>query len=261
MFMGGVTYKIYKHEQWQSNTINQLTSDIARVNAKLEVLEENRKTHKFTEENYNYLAIGNSITLHGLAPYWWNENGMAASKTENDYFHLVKSYLETHTSEIKREVDAVALNYYQFEVMSHDRQETYSLIDSYLSKNLNLVTVQLSENVGADGLKTFVQDFEDLLLHIKEKSPHAQIIVIDDIWSDEKGLIKEQIANKLNLAFISLKKIKNNQEYLCGIGTKVYGLDGKEHIVEHDGVAKHPGDKGMQYIADGIISKLELTCE
>ncbi len=43
----------------------------------------------------------------------------------------------------------------------------------------------------------------------------------------------------------------------CGVGDTVYDDDGKAHVVEHDGVAKHPGDSGMQEIADRIIEKLK----
>ena len=40
--------------------------------------------------------------------------------------------------------------------------------------------------------------------------------------------------------------------------TIVYGEDGKKYKVEHKGVAGHPGDRGMEYIADSIINTIEL---
>ncbi|WP_090477677.1 hypothetical protein [Pseudobutyrivibrio sp. JW11] len=43
----------------------------------------------------------------------------------------------------------------------------------------------------------------------------------------------------------------------CGVGATVYDDDGKAHVVEHDGVAKHPGDSGRKEIADRIIEKLK----
>lgn len=41
------------------------------------------------------------------------------------------------------------------------------------------------------------------------------------------------------------------------MGTVVFDKDGNEHIIEHDGVAKHPGDKGMDAIASRIFEKLK----
>lgn len=41
------------------------------------------------------------------------------------------------------------------------------------------------------------------------------------------------------------------------MGTVVFDKDGKKHLIEHDGVAKHPGDKGMEAIAGKVVEKLE----
>lgn len=38
---------------------------------------------------YDYLVIGNSITSHPINEYWWGEWGMAASKKENDFVHIL----------------------------------------------------------------------------------------------------------------------------------------------------------------------------
>ena len=40
------------------------------------------------------------------------------------------------------------------------------------------------------------------------------------------------------------------------MGTVVFDKDGKDHIIKHEGVAKHPGDKGMEAIAGRIVVKL-----
>ena len=45
---------------------------------------------------------------------------------------------------------------------------------------------------------------------------------------------------------------------MCGMNTEVYGDDGKVHKVTHAGVAKHPNDRAMAYIAQKIISRMKL---
>lgn len=41
------------------------------------------------------------------------------------------------------------------------------------------------------------------------------------------------------------------------MGTVVYDKEGKEHIIKHEGGARHPGDGGMKAIAGRIVEKLK----
>lgn len=99
--------------------------------------ESNKNTVDWNSDDYNYLAIGNSITIHLLNEYWWNECGMAATSAENDYVHIVTSTLDAKS---------YAYNFATWELMGHDRGETLPLLDGLLSEELVLVTIQLSEN-------------------------------------------------------------------------------------------------------------------
>lgn len=176
---------------------------------------------------------------------------MAATSAENDYYHIVVDHLK----DINNEVNDYAFNFSIWETLYTDRSETIEVLDHYLDRSLDLITIQLGENVS--NLDTFESDFEYLINHISEVSPSAEVIVIGDFWeSDNRDEIKKEVSEKCGVKYISLNEIKDKKEYECGIGTKVYGEDGEAHIVEHTGVAAHPNDKAMKYIADKIIENI-----
>ena len=168
---------------------------------------------------------------------------MAATTAENDYVHLVASALDAKS---------YAYNFATWELMGHDRGETLPLLDGFLSEELDLVTIQLSEN--ASDLSTFESDFEELIRYVQKGAPDAQILVIGDFGDKEqKDEMKQKASEENGVEFISLDEIKGSEEYQCGMDTTVYDSEGNPHTVEHAGVADHPGDLGMKWIADRII--------
>lgn len=200
---------------------------------------------------FRYFAIGNSITWHCKCEYWWNEVGMAASQKGKDYVALVAADLKERYDVVSYE----ALNFAIWETNAHDRSQTLSTLDPYLSADLDLITIQLSEN--ASNLATFERDYEALILYVREKCPNAEIVLVDEFWQANKSVMKKRVAEKLNMPYADLSEIQNDPAYQSSMGQIVYGDDGVKHAVDHAGVAGHPGDKGMRYIADAIIKVME----
>lgn len=241
---GLISYGFVKHEIQQNEKIMMLSAQLE--NKDLDI--------NFSEDGYNYLAIGNSITLHEINDYWWNECGMAASKETEDYYHKLCEKLKDEYGKIS----TYAYNFSIWEIMATDRAETLALIEPYLDKNLNLVTVQLGENV--TNLNDFESDFEYLLEYIAEKLPNSEIIVIGDFWEkDNRDSIKEKVCLGGGWKYVDLSEIKDSSEYECGINTIVYDKEGNGHTVTHSGVALHPNNKGMSYIADAIFDKIKTN--
>ena len=259
--------KFVEHEKWQTGQISILLDEnalrreeIVALNAEIADLEDKvlaieaelNSVIEYDPEGFNYLAIGNSITKHPKCDYWWNEIGMAATSEEKDFVHIVSSFLE---EEYENSV-TYAVCYAIWEMQSNDRAETYDVIDPYLSPYLDLVTIQLGENVS--DVTTFERDFEELIKYVASKCPETEIIIVDDFWShSERRAIKVGVVEEFGLPFADLTEIRDNPEYRSELGAVVYGDDGDAHVVEHEGVAIHPGDAGMQYIADTIIELLQ----
>ena len=243
-------YRSMRYVKSQNQQIAELKEEVAELNAKLDA--QSTESDDWLDDGYNYLAIGNSITIHRECDYWWNEIGMAASDENHDYFHYVLEYLERENGDVK----AVPYSFIVWETQGYDRAETLSFLDSYLSEKLDLITIQLGENV--TDTNTYQEDFVSLINYVKEKAPNARIVVIDDFWiRDNRAELKKNAAEETGVEFVSLEGIADNEQYYCGLGTTVYDKEGNAHIVEHGGVAAHPGDEGMLVIAEAVIKTLK----
>ena len=136
-----------RHEERQNNLINELQTQNNELKNELlsqrEYFDEkiNQSVNYFeydthyTEDTYNYFAIGNSLTLIKS----WGR-GICSTRPDNDYFHLIVKYLK----EKNDNVIAYPFNFAMWE-RSNNRSSNLKLLDVFLSINLDLVTIQLGE--------------------------------------------------------------------------------------------------------------------
>jgi len=204
------------------------------------------------EKAFTYLAIGNSLTLHGKCSYWWDDRrGMASSEPEKDFVHRVAAYLRTK----HENVAFTAFNFSMWEFQAKDRAETLPALEKYFAVPPDLITLQLGEN--ARDLNTFAEDFSELLQWIKTHAPEAKVIVVGDFFlSDVREKHKRECAEKCDCRFADLTSLVGKKEYTCPVGSVVKDDQGMDHRVDHEGVAAHPGDAGMDAIAAKIIEQI-----
>ena len=88
----------------------------------LNQVHEKFKLFNDVEGGVRVLFLGNSITLHEIKPEigWCNNWGMAASKMENDYVHLVVKGLEARYGKLNYCITNVGLweqNFWDEEIL------------------------------------------------------------------------------------------------------------------------------------------------
>ena len=202
------------------------------------------------KDTFSYLAIGNSITIHAICDYWWTRSGMAASNPTKDYVNLVAKALKKR----HKKVSVQAFNFFQWELLKHDRAELLPMLDKHLNRNLDVVSIQLGENVSDNS--TFRQDLAEMVRYIKNKAPKAKIVIVSDFWSKIRTPLKKAAAKECGALFVDLQPIMGKKEYMCNLNTLIEDDKKQKHPVTHPGVGRHPGDKGMEYIANSIIKAL-----
>ncbi|TDE18188.1 SGNH/GDSL hydrolase family protein [Dyadobacter psychrotolerans] len=196
----------------------------------------------------NILIIGNSITKHPLAPFWWGNWGMAASTKEKDFVHLLVSLLRQRSPSI----DFSVLQASGWE-RNHEKF-VFAAYDSVFLNKPDLVIIRLGENVKE--LAGFDQSYLNFINYIKEKSPAARIVVTGNFWTNHaKDLAIKKAAESAKVLYIPLDDL-DTKENKSSIGAIVTGDDGAKHVIDHNGVANHPGDEGMKQIAERIYSML-----
>jgi len=193
------------------------------------------------------LFFGNSITLHGPAPKigWTGNWGMAASAPENDYVHLITKPSPSVGRAPEIMVRNIALferNYATFDV-EKQLQDAFDF-------GADLVIVAIGENVpklDSDEAKTqFAAGMGKLMHGLKAKQPRT-IVVRSCFWPNrEKDEILKKSCQEVGGIFVDIG----------GLSQDPSNYARSEREFENKGVGNHPGDKGMQAIADAILKAI-----
>lgn len=211
---------------------------------------------------YDYLAIGNSITMHPRQSYWPDAMGMGATLPQNDYYHLVSASLAAACAAQGRGYNSAAFNYAIWEINYGKRAEVLYLLDPYLSAELELVTIQLGENAIPDP-NGFAADFPALIQYIRTKAPNAKIVLIGNFWNNVvEETVKRQCAQAYGLSYADLSAVSVDP-YITTVSSPytfgnelAYDANGVGHHCSKDAVAQHPNNKGMQYIAQCVLQAI-----
>lgn len=190
------------------------------------------------------LFLGNSITLHGPAPQigWTGNWGMAASAREKDYVHLLVDHVSKATNGTPK---IMVRNIADFERNLLDFSVRESLKDE-LAFEADVIIVAIGENAAVpktdEARKAFATAVANLLAQLKQQG-HPTILVRSQFWPEqEKDQILKNACTEAGGVFVDINKL----------GRDPANAARSERQFDHDGVAGHPGDKGMAAIAEEL---------
>lgn len=195
------------------------------------------------------VCLGNSITRHGYLPdvEWYSDWGMAASKPENDYCHVLERELQAYN----KQTSVHPQNIYPFE------RNPYCNIDSLIGKTCaeaDIIILRICENVS--DTDAFEQNISRLIEYCTNITPH--VIVSGAFWPHEK---KERIlvsaAERHALEFVPLSWITYQSDVYPKKGDILYDIDGKQYPITKEFIITHPNDKGMRSIATALLRAIK----
>ncbi len=195
------------------------------------------------------LFLGNSITLHGPAPAigWLGNWGMAASSPEKDFVHLVTASLATPVGAAPK---TLVKNIAQFERQFATYDVNEKLKDAF-GFGADLVVVAIGENVPSLNTEEAKSQFHDglgKLLRGLKTGKHPTIVVRSCFWPNKtKDQILQQACQEAGGIYVDIGGLSKDESNYAR----------SERQFQHKGVAAHPGDKGMQAIADAILKAID----
>ncbi|QDT89275.1 hypothetical protein Pan161_09030 [Gimesia algae] len=204
---------------------------------------------KTTPTFQKILFLGNSITLHGPSKkIGWDGNwGMAASSQKKDYVHIVTASL-SKSSVVKPKILVKNIATFERQYATYNLKE--HLQDAF-TFHPDLVILTIGENVPqlktAEEQAKFQSSVEQLLKQL-QKDHHPTIIVRSSFWPNKlKDEALRQACQKAGGTFVDIRSLSKEE--------KNYARSEREF--QHAGVAAHPGDQGMQAIADAILKAVQ----
>jgi hypothetical protein len=193
------------------------------------------------------LVTGNSITSHPpLADSDWNNTcGMAASSLDKDFAHLVHHYITLHQAATGVAPELEVANFPDAEVIDPARHAAVA------ARKADVVIIEIGDNLKDDPQTeaTLGIPYEQLIRTIKQANPGV-IVVCTSTWgsSQKKDPLMQAAAARAGAVWVR-------------IDTFIGDPANRALQFKHAGVAWHPGDQGMQKIADAIWARLKPELE
>ncbi len=189
----------------------------------------------------NVVILGNSITYSppNLSLGWTGSWGMAATTADKDYVHL----LTTRFQQVNKSCVVQAHNIAVFET-NYDTYDFDADLKTYRDSKPDLLILRIGENVQStfDSV-AFAKKYQGLITYMKGGNPNLKVLAVGSFWSnrDYINVIMSRYTPYISLAVL-------------GDDLSNYAFDRTDLAA---GVQQHPGDKGMQGIADMIWAKVE----
>jgi hypothetical protein len=191
------------------------------------------------EKNVKIAILGNSLSLHGIVEELWDhESGMAASDLEHDYVHVL---LNKISEEKQCGIEYIVLNISDFE--RNFEQFNQNRMEKIKKFEPEIVIFQIGENVLTEALEARGEIFVNNYLKIIEYCNGQETIICLPFWPvKEKIKLITEVALKSESYLVDLSHL--------GSGIDPLNLAKSENKYKHVGVAAHPGDYGMNNIAN-----------
>ncbi|WP_420147475.1 SGNH/GDSL hydrolase family protein, partial [Spirosoma sp.] len=242
-----IEYSADNGETWQTGSQFTLTKGgkiLTRIRAGTR-LSRNREA-TFSIYFKRMLIIGNSIMSHGPAPElgWYNHNGMAASAPEKDFVHLLTGYFQQIYPAMTMRLQAGTGLEQKFGTPNYSVDEFNRAMQEFKP---DLIIVRLGENVD-DGQvlnRNFELHFRQLLDRLVSYDQSVRIICTTSVWY------------KPNFDAVVRKVTPERGCTLVDLGSMVGQAQCFASQYANPGVAAHPNDTGMRYIADMIWRKIQ----
>lgn len=195
-----------------------------------------------------FLFLGNSVTLHNPLPAigWSGRWGMAASEESRDYVHAFMAQARRKHPDAAWRIGQLAdweRNFWKDEEVLKDFSALRDWRPDYI------LCVILGANTPQESLEA--HDFGAhyrRMLRFFNPDGHARLILTDMFWrSPAKDTSIRAAAQDMNAAFVGLNDLGDN-DAMMAVG-----------LFAHNGVAHHPGDRGMQEIAARLLRAAGLA--
>lgn len=190
------------------------------------------------------MFVGNSITRHGITPEigWYWDWGMAASALENDYVHLLVDKINMIEPDTSFCVCQVA----KWECEYKNGSEHLQAYTRARDFEADVIVFRMIENCPHHDFDkdTFYREYQNLIDYLNPTGK-AKIILTTGFWKHPGDDTIIRIAKEREYPYIYLGELGEDDKM------KAIGL------FEHTGIANHPGDLGMQHIAELIWEKIK----
>lgn len=190
------------------------------------------------------MFVGNSMTLHGInEPLGWTQEcGMAASAPEKDYVHCLMRAIEEATADPAFCICQVS----SWESQYKNGSELLPRFENAKDFGADIIAMRFIENCPKQDFDPEIFKAEcKALLNYLNGTGKAKIVLTTGFWRHPGDDAIRELAKEMNLPVVELGDL-GEQDQMKAIG-----------LFEHKGVANHPGDLGMEHMANRIFDVLK----